>query len=116
MLKLQEHRLLLWAQKSGLIDDKLDPRYNEPLIHEVLAQLRNLLSDTRHLNAKYKLEITPVAPDTAEIPAGQPWGPPLGFLDKYSIVQKRKEIVLRARAAQKASWFQERPSRLQGSH
>jgi Prion-inhibition and propagation len=108
MLKLEEHRLLLWAKRSGLVDNRLDPRFNEALICETLAQLRNLLSDTANLKAKYKLEINSVLHDAHNIPAVQPWGPPLTILDNDDIVKERKNIILRARAAQKASWFPRR--------
>jgi len=108
MLKLEEHRLLLWARRSGLTDDNLDPRFNESVIRETLAQLRNLLTNTANLKSKYKLEINPVSNQTDNIPAGEPWGAPLNFLDNQDIVRERKNIILRARAAQKASWFPRR--------
>lgn len=57
MLKLEEYRLILWAKKSGLTDDKLDERLEKELINKTLGQLRSLLQDTATLNKRYKLDL-----------------------------------------------------------
>src|SRR5436190_13095201 len=106
-LKLEEHRLLLWAQKSGLLQDTLDPRLPEKLIRETMTQLRELLSNVSVLKSKYKLELESTSnPD--DVPDEPPLNTPLEFLNSEEIARERKNIIIRARAVQKASWFPRR--------
>ncbi|KAL9477466.1 hypothetical protein ACSS6W_007307 [Trichoderma asperelloides] len=54
---LEEERLLLWAKRSGLADNHLDPRLNEAIINQVLAALQDILISTNKLSKRNKLDV-----------------------------------------------------------
>jgi hypothetical protein len=55
MLQLEEHRLLAWARRSGLSNDKLDKRLDSGVVRQTLTHIRVLLSDTNSLKPKYSM-------------------------------------------------------------
>ncbi|KAH8123694.1 hypothetical protein FP744_10005778 [Trichoderma asperellum] len=59
---LEEERLLLWAKRSGLADNHLDPRLNEAIINQVLAALQDILISTNKLSKRNKLDVVVSGP------------------------------------------------------
>ena len=57
LLKLDEYRLILWAQKTGLLEDSLDPRMNTQLIIDTLGELKLLFGEISKLKQRYGLEL-----------------------------------------------------------
>jgi serine/threonine protein kinase len=105
MLKLEEYRLILWAKKSGLIDDKLDERLEKELINETLGQLRILLLDTVTLKKRYKLDVRDT--DAEQKPSSQ-LSEALRFLDDETLIKEEEKILGRARLEQKRIHFPKR--------
>jgi len=108
MLKLEEYKLILWSKKSGLIDDKLDPRLNEQVISAALVELRTLSDDTGKLKKKkYNLELK--NEDGSQQPPK--WGPslePFRFLDNDAIIKKQEKILSRAKLEQRENLLPKR--------
>ncbi|KAJ9648633.1 hypothetical protein H2199_001488 [Coniosporium tulheliwenetii] len=108
ILWLEEYRLMLWAEKSGLIDDNLDRRLNEEVIKTTLSELRSLLNDTEKLKKRYKLDVRDGdIPKDAVAPAG-PSAEALRFLDNEMIVKEQGRILRRAKFEQKENAFPKR--------
>lgn len=57
LLRLDEYRLIVWAQKTGLLEDSLDPRWNSQIVTESLGELKLLFQETSKLKQRYGLEI-----------------------------------------------------------
>lgn len=57
LLRLDEYRLIVWAQKTGLLEDSLDPRLNPQIVTESLGELKLLFQETSKLKQRYGLEI-----------------------------------------------------------
>jgi hypothetical protein len=108
MLKLEEYRLILWAKKSGLIDDKLDERLEKELINETLGQLRNLLQDTVALKKRYKLDVRDTNVEPKPSSKSDPSSKALQFLEDETIIKEEEMILGRAKLEQKKAHFPKR--------
>jgi hypothetical protein len=107
MLKLEEYKLILWSKKSGLIDDKLDPRLNTQIISAALAELRALFDDTGKLKKKYKLELKD-GDVNRQPPKSGPSVEPLRFLDDDAIIKEQNKILARVQLEQRDNLFPKR--------
>jgi hypothetical protein len=56
-LLLEEQKLLLWARRSGLNDEKPDPKLPWNIINETFANLSELLSSVEKLTTRYKFKV-----------------------------------------------------------
>ncbi|KAI9781721.1 MAG: hypothetical protein M1839_005714 [Geoglossum umbratile] len=95
MLKLDEYRLCIWAQNSGLADDMLDDRLNKQLVCETLGQIRLLLVDSKELRRRYGLNFVVEEGDAG---AGAGGGAAevetdLEFLEMANVVRIQNRIV-----------------------
>ena len=98
-LRLDEYRLILWAEKSGLYSDKLDPRLDRSLINSGLAELRLLFEDSSKLKEKYGLvlkeddftqqEDSTMGPASSSISAN--------ILERADIISKEEQILGRVK-------------------
>ena len=98
-LRLDEYRLILWAEKSGLFSDKLDPRLDRSLINSSLAELRLLFEDSSKLKEKYGLvlkeddftqqEDSTMRPASSSISAN--------ILERADIISKEEQILGRVK-------------------
>jgi hypothetical protein len=70
-LNLEESKLIEWAKQAGLLKEnkRLDPRLNEKLVEEVLAQLEQLLLDTNKLKQRYGIDLVDPTMSTPAPPA-----------------------------------------------
>ena len=57
MLNLEQASLNLWATRSGLIEQRLDPRLNQNLIVDILRRIEKLLTDKEKLHVRYNLDL-----------------------------------------------------------
>jgi hypothetical protein len=110
MIKLEEYQFVMWAQNSGLADDALDPRLDQELIRETLAKLWDLLSDTKLLEKRYKLDLAPVSDSSIVLPA-VPSPASIRFLVTTKIIRKREVIMRRAKQFKKYHSFRGECSR-----
>lgn len=108
MLKLEEYRLILWAKKSGLIDDKLDERLEKQLINETLGQLRSLLQDTATLKKRYKLDLRDADVEPKPSSKSGPSSETLRFLNDETIIKEQAKILGRVKLEQKKLHFPKR--------
>lgn len=113
-LLLEENRLLLWAKRSGLTNERLDKRLNVKLVYEILGNLENLLCDTEKLRSRYKFDIK-----FKDSPQSNTWlskfdpmsSADFAFLAQDDVRQEREQVVTRGGALQKKApyykqfWF-----------
>ena len=98
-LRLDEYRLILWAEKSGLFSDKLDPRLDRSLINSSLAELRLLFEDTSKLKQKYGLVLKE---DDLRQQENTTSGPPsstisTNILERADIISKEEQVLGRVK-------------------
>lgn len=102
LLRLDEYRLIVWGQKTGLLEDSLDSRLNSEIVTESLGELKLLLQETSRLKQKYGLEIKedPVAgPQTRQ--ADSTPNPDISkILEHEAVIQKEAAILSRAQKSQ----------------
>ncbi|KAF1992987.1 hypothetical protein P154DRAFT_504182 [Amniculicola lignicola CBS 123094] len=105
-IRFQEERLLLWAKRSGLVDNKLDRRLNESLINEALALLCELLTSTDNLRKRYKLDVVVGEPPPSPAPAHNSRSVQnLPFLQSNVLSRERAILLEEAKKAQNAMPF-----------
>jgi Prion-inhibition and propagation len=99
---LEEERLLLWANRSGLADNNLDRRLNEAVINQVLSSLQELLTSTDKLSKRYKLDIVVGDPPSNPAPHYDSLsGENLSFLESDALAKERARLLEEARRIQK---------------
>ncbi|EXJ85241.1 hypothetical protein A1O3_05916 [Capronia epimyces CBS 606.96] len=113
-LLLEEQRLLSWSRRSGLSDEKADPRLPWTVIREALAELSELLCSVETLKKRYKLTVEPAGNPAAsqDLSADSPpVDESLSFLMRDDIRQERHRILDRAKTIRhdtsvlKQFWF-----------
>ena len=98
-LRLDEYRLILWAEKSGLFSDTLDPRLDRSLINSSLAELRLLFEDSSKLKEKYGLVLKE---DDLTQQEDSTFGPAsssisTNILERADIISKEEQILSRVK-------------------
>lgn len=113
-LLLEENRLLLWARRSGLSEERLDKRLNVKLVLEILGNLENLLCDVDRLRVRYRFDV-----NFKDSPAGKlelaQYDPMsdanFDFMAQDDVRKERDRIVARSEKIQKKApaykqfWF-----------
>ena len=107
-LKLEEYRLILWAKKSGLIDDNLDPRFDEEIVKATLGELRSLLENTEKLKKRYNLDVRDDHTSVATVPLVEFSSETLRFLNDATIQNEQEKILKRAKFEQRKTVFPKR--------
>ena len=105
-IMLEEERLLVWAKRCGLADNRLDRRLNEAVINQVLSSLQELLTSTDNLSKRYNLNI--VIADQHPNPAPHYEslsGEDLSFLENDVFAKERARLLLEAKKIQKGVPF-----------
>jgi HET-S-like prion-inhibition and propagation protein len=62
IIRLEEHRLRIWSERSGLTANNLHWSLDINLVNRILSQIKDLLTNTTNLESNYK--ISPVEHDT----------------------------------------------------
>lgn len=106
ILNLQEIQVTDWARRAGLLSEShsLDRRLNETVVHAVLLDLKNLLSDTDKLKTRYKLSLSDHPPKDASVRSP----PEHGILGSVISWETRNDILLTARLVQSRNHFPQR--------
>ena len=103
LLRLDEYRLIVWAQKTGLLEDSFDSRLNSEIVTESLGELKLLLQETSRLKQKYGLEIKE-DPVTGPQPrqADSIANPDISkkILEHEAVIQKEADILNKAQKSQ----------------
>ena len=97
-LRLEEYRLVLWAEHSGLTDDNLDRRLDEPVVRTALAELSELLGNIEMLKKRYRLDLRDEDVDACPVTPAKPANAALRFLNNDFINREQERILRRGKA------------------
>lgn len=92
----------MWAKKTGLLEDFLDPRLNPQIVTESLGELKLLFQETSKLKQRYGLEIKedPVSNPQARQADTISNSDILKIPEHDTVIQKEADILNRAKKFQ----------------
>jgi hypothetical protein len=102
-LHYQEYRLTEWGRRAGLLapEGKLNQRLNEKLVHQLLAELEVLLTDTDKMKKRYGIEVKIDLEMQSKLEVQHDYATPaLGILSPLISKETRSDILLRGKRIQ----------------